>query len=267
MLKALNYQISGQGLPLVFIHGWGVNSAVWQPLTAQLTQHYQVITIDLPGFGRNVEQSLTDYNLANISQLITTTIKQPAIYIGWSLGGLVATHLALHFPQQVKGLVTVASSPYFMEQRQGDRILWHGIKKQVLQHFYLQLEDNIKKTLVNFLKIQAMGSANIRQDIKQLQSLLFEFPMPSKQTLALSLALLESADLREDLAKITQPFLRFYGRLDSLVPKASIALINQLSPNSDYYIFNKASHAPFISHTNEFKSQLESWLNTHFIIK
>jgi pimeloyl-[acyl-carrier protein] methyl ester esterase len=264
MLPTLTYQSTGQGLPLVFIHGWGFNSAVWQPLKDQLSDHYQVITIDLPGFGSNINCHLDDYSLENISKLITASINHPAIYIGWSLGGLVATHIALHYSSQVQGLITVASSPYFIEQINEDSTIWPGIKKQVLQLFYQQLQENIKNTLTNFLKIQAMGSANTREDIKQLQRLLFKYPMPSQYTLTHALTLLETTDLRKQLHNIKLPFLRLYGRLDSLVPQASIPLIDQLSPQSEHYVFAKASHAPFISHRDEFISQLTRWLTKHF---
>ena len=264
MFKPLTYQSTGQGTSLVFIHGWGLNSAVWQPLKERLSSQYKIITIDLPGFGTNVNYSTNDYSIENICQLITSTIKQPAIYIGWSLGGLIASYITLHYSQQVKGLITITSSPYFMEIKKNNQIIWHGIKSKILQHFYQQLDNNIEKTLINFLKIQAMGSPTIRQDIKQLQSLILQSPTPHQQALANSLALLETIDLRSNLQQISVPFLRLYGRLDTLVPKASIPLINQIAPQSDYYIFTKASHAPFISHLDEFQHQLERWLIQYF---
>ena len=264
MMKTLTYQSSGQGLALVFIHGWGLNSAIWQPLKEKLLPHYQIITIDLPGFGANRNVQLHDYSLANVSQLIANSINQPAVYVGWSLGGLVASYIALHHSNKVKGLITVASSPYFIEEKVQGEVLWYGIKKPVLQGFYQQLEENIEKTLTGFLKIQAMGSPNIRQDIKQLQSLVLQYPTPTKQTLAKSLCLLETTDLRQQLKNIQQPFLRLYGRLDSLVPKKSIALIDQLAPQSEHYIFEHASHAPFISHPEIFQTQLTQWLALYF---
>lgn len=277
MSKSLLFTSLGKGQPLVFIHGWGLNSGVWQAVKEKLVQHYQVITIDLPGFGLNVEQQLSPYSLTQISELIIEAIDQPAIFIGWSLGGLVATDIALRYPDQVQGLVTIASSPYFIEEVDNTTsenaylpatvqatIKWYGIKSNVLSMFNQQLGKDIKKTLDGFLKIQALGSPSIRSELKQLRDIIMQYSMPSKTTLADSLQLLSSEDLRSELHKIEIPFLRLYGRLDSLVPKAAIAQINQLTPSSDYYIFEKASHAPFISHVDEFVEQLTRWLNTHF---
>jgi pimeloyl-[acyl-carrier protein] methyl ester esterase len=69
--------------------------------------------------------------------------------------------------------------------------------------------------------------------------------------------------LSAQLQNIYQPFLRLYGKLDGLVPKQVIALIDQLAPHSQSYIFEQASHAPFISHQAEFLTILESWLTGH----
>ena len=56
------------------------------------------------------------------------------------------------------------------------------------------------------------------------------------------------------------PYLRMYGKLDGLVPRKAIEPINVLSPDSDVVILEKASHAPFISHPEEFHQALILWL-------
>jgi len=275
MSSSLIFKSIGHGQTLVFIHGWGLNSGVWQPLAEKLSEHYQVITIDLPGFGLNTENTLEEYTLAKVSEQIAHTINTPAVYIGWSLGGLVATNIAINYPEKVQGLITIASSPCFEEKVLEEKALgvtnvdetlnnWPGIKANVLTLFHQQLGDNIQKTLDGFLKIQAMGSPHIRQDIKQLRDLIMAYPLPSQETLDKSLTLLSSEDLRSQLIQIKVPFLRLYGKLDSLVPKTAITHINQLAPNSEYSIFAKASHAPFISHFDEFYQQLTQWLDQHF---
>jgi pimeloyl-[acyl-carrier protein] methyl ester esterase len=270
MSSSLIFKSIGHGQTLVFIHGWGLNSGVWQPLAEKLSEHYQVITIDLPGFGLNTENTLEEYTLAKVSAQIANTISTPAVYIGWSLGGLVATNIAINHPEKTQGLITIASSPCFeekvLDETNGDEKLnnWPGIKANVLTLFHQQLGDNIQKTLDGFLKIQAMGSPHIRQDIKQLRDLIMAYPLPSQETLDRSLTLLSSEDLRSQLNQIQIPFLRLYGKLDSLVPKTAIPHINQLAPNSDYSIFDKASHAPFISHFDEFYQKLTQWLDQYF---
>lgn len=251
--------------PIILLHGWGLNSGVWHPLL-KLFDHnspFQLITIDLPGFGENATNSVAPYKLETICQEISAIIEQPAIYLGWSLGGLVASQMALQFPQKVLGLITVASSPYFVEENKSD---WSGIKLTVLNSFHQQLAQDASKTINGFLKIQAMGSPHIRQDLKLITQLVMAHDLPSQKILDDSLALLSHCDLRADLAKIKQPFLRLYGQNDSLVPKAAIEKINCLAPQSDFHTFAHASHAPFISHADDFYKKLALWLNEHFIL-
>ncbi len=281
MAETLKIASYGQGLPLVFIHGWGLNSGIWQPLVEQLSANYKVITVDLPGFGLNVEQQLSLYSIDNVVALVADVIDEPAVIIGWSLGGLVATQLACRFPEKAKALVTVASSPFFIEQvadnktelstikTQGDTELanWPGIKAQILASFHQMLSTNIEKTINNFLKIQAMGSEHVRSDIKRIKELVMAYPLPNKTTLDRSLMLLESVDVRAQLADISIPFLRLYGKLDSLVPKKVIDLVSELQPNSEHYVFAKASHAPFISHQQEFLTVLTDWLEQQNLIR
>ncbi len=259
---------NSQKIPLVLIHGWGLNSAVWQPLIDSFpdsfTDVFNVITLDLPGFGVNVDIEIHPYSLVNICQCINQTIAQPAIYLGWSLGGLVATEMALCYPEKVLGLITVASSPRFLEENgkkeRDNQAMWPGIKPKVLAAFHQQLQVDIKKTISGFLKIQAMGSPHIRQDIKQISQLVFQHEMANQATLDQSLKLLESSDYRKQLKDITQPFLRLYGSADSLVPKAVIEKVSKLAKHSDLHVFKQASHAPFISHADDFKEILTNWL-------
>jgi len=259
----------GQGVPVIFIHGWGLNSAVWQPTIKQLAPHCEITTIDLPGFGLNAEHSMSPYTLTKVVDKIQATIEKPSIILGWSLGGLVATELALQYPKKVIGLVTVASSPCFVAKEANESDVnnqndeWPGIQPNVLKMFHQQLAKDTKKTIDGFLKIQAMGSPHVRQDIKTIRDLVMQHDLPTKNTLDESLALLETVDLRQQLSSIQVPCLRLYGKLDSLVPKAAIALINELMPNSEHYVFEKASHAPFISHPDEFNDVLLAWLKEH----
>jgi pimeloyl-[acyl-carrier protein] methyl ester esterase len=92
-----------------------------------------------------------------------------------------------------------------------------------------------------------------------------QHPVATEKTLNDSLRLLENVDLRDYLPTLTLPFLRLYGKLDTLVPKAAIEKIDSLLPHSQKYVFNKASHAPFISDPDEFNEILLSWCIKHVI--
>ncbi|MCJ8318304.1 MAG: pimeloyl-ACP methyl ester esterase BioH [Colwellia sp.] len=261
MAETLQITSQGQGIPLVLIHGWGLNSGVWQPLAEKLSTFCKVITVDLPGYGLNIDNNLDDYSLVNISDKIVEAINEPAVYLGWSLGGLVATDIAQRYQDDTLALITVASSPCFVEQSSTtEQTTWFGIKPLLLNAFHHQLAKDTKKTIDGFLKIQAMGSPHVRKNLKEIKDLIFQYDMPSRQTLDDSLALLEEVDLREELSLLTLPFLRLYGRLDSLIPKNVATFVDQLTPSSESYIFPHASHAPFISHPDDFFEVLKTWL-------
>ncbi len=61
---------------------------------------------------------------------------------------------------------------------------------------------------------------------------------------------------RKPLSELGMPFLRMYGRLDGLVPRKIIPLLDALWGNSTSIVFDKAAHAPFISHPQAFCAPL-----------
>ncbi|ENM8609039.1 TPA: pimeloyl-[acyl-carrier protein] methyl ester esterase, partial [Klebsiella pneumoniae] len=54
------------------------------------------------------------------------------------------------------------------------------------------------------------------------------------------------------LVRLPMPFLRLYGRLDGLVPRKIVPLLDDLWPESESILFDKAAHAPFVSHPAAF---------------
>ncbi|MCH7349435.1 pimeloyl-ACP methyl ester esterase BioH [Aeromonas sp. MR7] len=237
----------GQGPDLVLLHGWGMNGAVWHGIAQQLAAHYRLHLVDLPGFGNSPLADGSEYSLPWLAEQIAAVLPQKCHLLGWSLGGLVASQLALTQPERCQSLITVASSPCFMARDD-----WPGIAPKVLTGFNQMLAGDFKQTIERFLAIQAMGSEHARDDIRQLRHWLAERPAPQLAALEAGLGLLADVDLRDELATLSQPWLRVYGRLDSLVPKAAIPLLDERYPASHSLVLEKASHAPFISHPQQF---------------
>ncbi len=102
---------SGQGQPVVLLHGIGRSALVWQPLVKQLLgQPYRVITFDLLGFGDSPKPSWPAYDIDDHAQAVIANIKrqhfgQPVVLVGHSLGALVALRVARLQPKLVKHLV------------------------------------------------------------------------------------------------------------------------------------------------------------------
>ncbi|RUO69447.1 pimeloyl-ACP methyl ester esterase BioH [Idiomarina ramblicola] len=248
---SLSVMCCGTGTPFVVLHGWGMNANIWQPVVPALSQYFQLHCLDLPGFGDSTWLSENDVSLETFVEQIMPALPQRFHLMGWSLGGLIATQIALEHPERVLSLNTVASSPHFVESDS-----WSGIQPNVLEQFQQQLDRNFKKTIERFLAIQAMGSEDAREQVKQVRQLIFTKPMPNPGVLKQALTILQTADLRPQLSKIEMPFNRFYGRLDSLVPERAIDSISTLTPKSKAVVFNKSSHAPFISEPERFVSEL-----------
>lgn len=243
--QQLHWQVSGKGVDLVLVHGWGMNGAVWNTTVEQLQQYHRVHVVDLPGYGHSSHCDAE--TLAEIAQQLSAQAPKNAIWLGWSLGGLVATYMALHHPEYVSKLITVASSPKFAAEKP-----WRGIQPKVLSAFTDQLLTDFQLTIERFMSLQAMGSPTARQDVKSLKQAVLSRPEPSLKSLVAGLAMLSEEDFRPNLAQISIPFLRLYGRLDGLVPIKVASDIDLLASASHQHIFSQSSHAPFITETELF---------------
>ncbi|NOH96140.1 pimeloyl-ACP methyl ester esterase BioH [Vibrio sp. 99-70-13A1] len=252
MSKALYWHVSGSGPDLVLVHGWGMNGAVWQQTVKTLERNFTVHVVDLPGYGHSSHSHAKD--LAGIADLLIEDAPKNAIWVGWSLGGLVATHMALHHADYVRKLVTVASSPKFSAEK--TPVMWRGIQPNVLTAFTEQLVEDFQTTIERFMALQAMGSPSARQDVKQLKQAVLSRPLPNPESLLAGLKMLSDVDLREQLPEISVPMLRLYGRLDGLVPIKVAKDLDKALPHTEQFIFTQSSHAPFMTEAEAFCSQL-----------
>ncbi|WP_108649045.1 pimeloyl-ACP methyl ester esterase BioH [Dongshaea marina] len=252
----LKIESSGQGPNLLLLHGWGMNSAIWSELLGTLELSFRVHRVDLPGYGYNQQQIPDQYGLEEVAEQIHRVMPDEEYSVaGWSLGGLIAITLARLFPTKVRRLVLVASNPCFV---QGEE--WPGMGADVLANFGLQLEKNHQRTLEQFLALQAMGSRDLKGDIRLIKEKLSQRDTPNPQALKAGLELLKMSDLRQPLAELTSPLLVILGRQDALVPRSVSQAISSLRTDAEVMTIAGASHAPFISHRSEFLSGLINWL-------
>jgi pimeloyl-ACP methyl ester carboxylesterase len=98
-MTKLAFERQGVGAPLVLLHGIGSCRQAWDPVLARLTRHFEVIAIDLPGFGESeplsgqIEPTPAALASAIDRLLIELGIVEPHV-VGNSLGGWVALELA-----------------------------------------------------------------------------------------------------------------------------------------------------------------------------
>ena len=253
-MSSLYWHTVGAGdRDLVLLHGWGLNAEVWQNIVPRLSSQFRLHLVDLPGFGRS--QGFAPLTLAEMADRLLPHLPDRAILLGWSLGGLVASQLALTQPEHMAALISVASSPCFTA-----RDAWPGIKPDTLESFQQQLSTDFQRTVERFLALQTMGTERARQDARQLKEVVLSQPMPSVAVLEGGLEILRQDDLRDALDGLTLPFLRIYGYLDGLVPRRIAEELDARWPHSASVVMEKAAHAPFVSHPDAFCQQVEQFI-------
>ena len=242
----------------VFVHGWGMNSAVWSPFIERLPENIEPVCIDLPGHGEFNQQgfkSLQDLTDHLIEQS-ENKLKGPAIWIGWSLGALPVLKLAMQHPERVNKLMLMASNPCFVTNNH-----WQsGVEGSVFDLFADNLQANIEKTLQRFLSLQVQGLADSREVLRHLRQSIVSQGLPSAEALAAGLHILKETDIRTELASLSIPQKWLLGEKDTLVPANLNDYLNALSGIKSHIIGGSA-HLPFISHAEEVLQQVLDVIN------
>lgn len=111
-MSTLNYQISGNGTPVILIHGLFGNLDNLKTLGNSLTNH-QVIRVDVPNHGLSPRWPDMDYpSMAKaMTQLLEELSLKSAHFVGHSMGGKIAMAAALLYPEYVKSVVAADIAP------------------------------------------------------------------------------------------------------------------------------------------------------------
>jgi pimeloyl-[acyl-carrier protein] methyl ester esterase len=252
---SLYSEVRGAGPDVVLLHGWGLHAGVWDAVAAGLAPRHRVSCIDLPGHGRSGWPE-SDGGLASFAAAAAAAAPERSVWVGWSLGGLVALHLAATRPERVRGLALVAATPRFVQGPD-----WpHATEPRVLEQFSEELVRDYRGTLLRFLALEALGSEHAREELRTLRQRIGEYP-PQEQALRAGLAILRAADLRPLLGQVQCPVLLLFGARDRLVPAAAGAATAQRLARTRLHTVAGAAHAPFLSHPQEVLRELSSFLD------
>ncbi|MCU7938478.1 MAG: alpha/beta fold hydrolase [gamma proteobacterium symbiont of Bathyaustriella thionipta] len=251
---------------ILFIHGWGMNSGVWQDIVEHLTRENTQISsqqlirsVDLPGYGHSVNYSIDELGGQYSSHTLAKSLepllagKQTTV-IAWSMGGLAAIELLANKGLNISQLILVSSTPRFVQAQD-----WpDAVEAKVFEAFSKSLMNDNHATLKHFLAIQALGSRTAREDIKTLQKQLFLRGEPDSDALKSGLNILLTEDKRAQLQGITDtPITLISGMKDTLVAHQGQ---KQLAEQKNIALISipRAGHAPFISHPEEFKQIIQN---------
>jgi 3-oxoadipate enol-lactonase len=100
----LQYATAGDGAPVVFIHGFGLDSNMWDPQWAAFAKRHRVIRYDMRGYGGSSVPEGPYSHTEDLLALIDSLGAQPAHLVGLSLGGRVALRVAAQHPEAVRSL-------------------------------------------------------------------------------------------------------------------------------------------------------------------
>lgn len=248
MIK-IHQETFGQGKPIVLVHGWAMNTGIWRDFAKDLAKSYRVTCVDLPGHGRS--EKISPFNLESISEALLGSVSdEPCCWLGWSLGAAVVLDIADRFPERCKSLILLAGSPRFIQTEH-----WPGVNPQVLNTFSANLNADSQATILRFFSVQLALS-----NYKELMAV-SDYKAPDDETLLQGLRILEDADVRPALAKLTIPVSAILGEKDTLIPVEVGQSMKELFPALELNIIEKAGHVPFLTHREKVLSIISSFMD------
>ena len=247
--------LGGSGVPLLMIHGWGVNSEIWVSLVNELKLFASVYLIDLPGMGGR--SSISPYTLDNIAKEIKANVPiKKCNILGWSLGGQVAMYLAIKMPEFVEKLILMSTTPCFVE-----KIDWpYGVNKQFFLNFEIEAKKNLNDTLMKFFLIQTRGINDSKKIIRFLKNEFIELSDENMSGMQSALKVLKEADLRNDVKKIDKHTLIITGDKDRLTSTKASVWLHEKIKGATLKEIKGANHMPFISHKGTMTASVKKFL-------
>jgi pimeloyl-ACP methyl ester carboxylesterase len=110
--STLFYTAAGAGTPVVLVHGWTADSIDYSWLIPLLQNHFRVIAYDLRGYGHSAlaDGYGMDRQLDDLTAVIERVAGEPSLVVGHSLGGAIASSMAVERPERLLGVVVLDAS-------------------------------------------------------------------------------------------------------------------------------------------------------------
>lgn len=231
-----HYIVEGQGDPVIFIHGVGLDLHIWSNQIQELSSKYQVVCYDMLGHGESAcppgPYSLDQFVEQLDKLLLHLTISQVHL-VGFSMGGLVAQAYAIHYPEKVSSLTIMNSvAKRSEEQRQ-------GVLARVKE-----VEKNGHKATIDAAIQRWFNHPFMEQHpevVKQIQQRL-EDNQPDAYLSAYRVFATADDELYDQLPKIQCPTLVVTGELDQGSTPEMANLMAKQIPHSEVAIFPGIKH-------------------------
>lgn len=240
----LNYEVDGNGKPLLLLHGWGCDVNIFKPILPYFQQHFTTYRIDFPGFGKSPEplEAWTNDDYVELTKKFISQLNiENPIVLGHSFGGRVAIKMATQIP--IHKLILTGSAGV-----KPTRTLSYYIK--IYSYKFLKWVSTLP-LLGIFLKplresyVQNMGSSDYKNATNVMRQ---------------TLSNVVNTDLQEIMPKILTPTLLLFGDRDTATPVAYGEIMEKLMPNAGLVVMQNTGHYTFIDQTQWFIKIVDSFL-------
>ncbi len=263
----IHYHEAGSGPNLFLIHGSGPGVTGWANYEGNLpvfAEHFRCVIIDLPGYGKSdpIEGDPIGGCVTACLALMNELGMDSASIIGNSLGGIVGSQIAAHFPDRVNKFVTIGGigmnifSPF------------PGEGLNLLVEF---TEDPTRERLEQWLRSMVFDPALVTEELieQRYKQALDPVTMATSKQLYSRASINataemfrgENAHLRiAHLTSIKAPTLITWGRDDRVTPMDIALLPMRLIPNAELHVFPQCGHWNMIERKVEFESAVKAFL-------
>ncbi len=256
----LYYEDTLHGKPVIFIHGWPLNSCMWEYQLNVLPKYgLRCITYDRRGFGKSDKPwGNYDYDTlaADLKSVIDELNLDEVTLVGFSMGGgEVARYIGKYGIEKIHQVVLISSVTPFMLKTEDNP---EGIPQETFNEFIEQIREDRPAFLSNFGKlfygVHFLNRVVSSEFLDWNQSLVLQGS--AKATIDCIRSFSET-DFRNDLPKIKVPTLIIHGDSDKIVPiEISSKKAAQLIPDATFKIYEGEPHGLFYSQKERLNQDL-----------
>ncbi len=251
----MSYTDTGNGRPLVLIHGYPFNSSLWADQIPELSNGYRVIAPDLRGFGESdasQEPSTMNSLAADVAQLMDHLEIPRATIGGLSMGGYVALAFYKQFAARVRALV-LADTRAHADTEEGKQTRAQQAEKALSEGM-----GGIADAMLPKLLTPETVSKH-PEIVKRVRDMMLK-TKPEGAAAALR-GMAERDDQTELLPRISVPTLILVGAEDAITPVADSEKMHQAIAGSSLVVLDHAGHVSNIERAKQFNDALLHFLS------
>jgi pimeloyl-ACP methyl ester esterase len=255
--SAIVYSDHGEGVPVLFLHGWMMSRKVWS-FQEQLSSMFRVITMELRGHGESKESGFSYENcVKDISELLAHLKIDRAVIAGWSMGAQIALRFYSVMSWKISGMILVGGTPCFCKRSDYS----FGVPQSEVRRMAQRLKRDYKTTAGEFFRGMfsdgEIGKAGLLTIANRALGRLPDYPV----TVAALKALADS-DLRSLLPNVSVPVLLVHGTDDRICQPGASEYMSSIIPEARLELIESRGHAPFLSCPERFNSLLTGFVQS-----